>query len=92
MDWIARRHNGKSQQWKYQRYFRSQGLRKWIFTTRLQEGQGKRSYLDLFRASQISIQRHVKIKGEATPFDPEYADYFRKRQRRQERMRVQEGE
>ncbi len=38
--------------------------------------------LDLIRASKISIKRHVKIKGEATPYDPVYTKYFAKRKLR----------
>jgi hypothetical protein len=27
----------------------------------------------------VAIKRHIKIKAEATPYDPKYADYFKQR-------------
>ena len=38
--------------------------------------------VDLFQASSLRIRRHIKIRGEATVFDPEHANYFRERQQR----------
>jgi hypothetical protein len=30
-------------------------------------------------ATDIKIKRHIKIRAEATPYDPQFIDYFRKR-------------
>ena len=30
--------------------------------------------------SEIPIKRHIKVRGDANPFDPEFAEYFSKRQ------------
>ena len=35
----------------------------------------------LFRASQIKIKRHIKIKQDANPFDPEWEIYFERREK-----------
>ena len=75
--WIKRRHPKKSAQWLYDKYFRCHGFRRWIFSVKLRTKE--KQCLDLFTASQISIRRHVKIKAQATPYDPEYKDYFLKR-------------
>ena len=32
--------------------------------------------VSLLKASSIAINRHVKIRGEANPYDPEWEDYF----------------
>jgi RNA-directed DNA polymerase len=32
-----------------------------------------------FRASSTPIERHVKVKGAATPYDPAYELYFERR-------------
>jgi hypothetical protein len=48
---------------------------------------GTWGYLDLFRASSVPIRRHVKIRAEATEFDPAYEDYFRDRWVRQQQRR-----
>lgn len=77
--WIKRRHPNKSAHWKRKRYFRNQGLRNWIFFATVRDKQGKATPLDLFRASDVAITRHVKIRAEATPYDPAFKDYFEKR-------------
>jgi RNA-directed DNA polymerase len=82
--WIRRRHPHKTVAWKQKRYFRRQGNRNWVFSARIRNPQGEAAPLDLFRASSIPITRHVKIRADATPYDPAFADYFasRKRSRR----------
>ena len=40
---------------------------------------GKAEYMDMLKLSKIHIRRHVKIKGEANPFDDQYAEYFKLR-------------
>ena len=77
--WIMRRHPRKSVEWRRKKYFRCQGARQEIFSAAIKDRKGRRTLLDLFRAAQVSIRRHVKIKGEATPYDPQYQDYFLKR-------------
>lgn len=79
--WIRRRHPNKSVAWRQKRYFRSQGYRNWVFTAPIRNPQGEATPLDLFRAASIPITRHVKIRAEATPYDPAFADYFANRLR-----------
>jgi RNA-directed DNA polymerase len=80
--WIKRRHPRKSAKWRKQKYFRCRGLRKWVFSAKLpaKEKGDTATYLDLFTASAVPIKRHIKIKAEATPYDPKYREYFEKRQ------------
>ena len=51
-------------------------------------------YLDLFRASSVPIRRHVKVRVEATEFDPASEGYFREQsqQRRKEQRRTKATE
>jgi RNA-directed DNA polymerase len=79
--WIKRRHPHKNARWRRQRYFRSHGFRQWIFSAKVQLEDGSTGYLDLFKASSVAIRRHVKIKAEATPYDPQYTDYLERRKR-----------
>jgi RNA-directed DNA polymerase len=79
--WIKRRHPNKNARWRRQRYFRSQGDRHWIFSVTLRHEDGSTGYLDLVKASSTAIRRHVKIKAEATPYDPKYTDYLERRKR-----------
>lgn len=85
--WIKRRHPEKSSQWRKRKYFRRQGNRNWIFSTKVQSKDGERTCLDLFNASSVPIKRHIKIKGEATPFDPNFYEYFQLRERNKKKKR-----
>jgi RNA-directed DNA polymerase len=77
--WINRRHPKKSTHWKRRRYFRNQGLRNWVFFASIQGKQGKAARLTLVQAASVAIIRHVKIRADATPYDPAFTDYFEKR-------------
>ena len=79
--WIRRRHPNKSATWRHKRYFRHQGNRNWVFSASIRNPQGEAMPLDLFRAASIPITRHVKIRADATPYDPAFADYLASRQR-----------
>lgn len=79
--WVNYRHPNKSNQWKRKRYFRTQGRRQWVFYAGIHDKQGKATHLDLFQAAHVSIIRHVKIRADATPYDPAFLDYFARRQR-----------
>jgi len=35
--------------------------------------------LTLYQMTKTGIERHLKIKGEANPYDPSYTEYFEKR-------------
>ena len=77
--WIKRRHPLKTAAWRHRHYFRAEGLRQWVFHARVRDEQGRPACLDLFRASSLPITRHIKIRAEATPYDPAYRDYFTRR-------------
>jgi RNA-directed DNA polymerase len=75
--WARRRHPNKSAHWVKDKYFRSHKGRNWIFF-----GEGDRSSkweAWLYTAARTSIRRHVKIRGEANPYDPAWEVYFEKR-------------
>ena len=82
--WAKRRHPNKSGKWLRKKYFRAQGLRSWIFSTKSIDKEGNKYFLDLISAAKIPIKRYVKIRAEATPFDPKYHEYlsYRMSQRR----------
>ena len=79
--WINRRHPNKSNHWKRGRYFRRDGLRDWVFYTRVPAQQGKTTVLFLRHAAKVTIVRHIKIRVAATPYDPAFVDYFARRKR-----------
>jgi len=86
--WAKRRHPTKGKGWVRQKYFRIEPSRRWAFTAPQRKRDGTWGSLDLFRVSSVPIRRHVKIRAEATEFDPAYAEYFRQRwlKRRQGRL------
>jgi RNA-directed DNA polymerase len=77
--WCRRRHRQKSAKWIKEKYFKRFGNRDWVFTGTIGAGQGRTLPICLMEASRVSIRRHVKIRGEANPYDPEWEQYFEER-------------
>lgn len=76
--WARRRHPEKSLPWIKQRYFIRMGTRDWVFGTKVKKN-GEEKIIQLVKASDTSIRRHIKIKGEANPYDPKWKEYFESR-------------
>jgi len=55
--------------------------RSWIFSMLTKDQNGQKFFLDLFKARQIPIRRYIKIRAEATPYDPLFKEYFLKTQK-----------
>ncbi len=79
--WAKRRHPNKSRPWIAERYFRTIGSRSWVFACKTRNRKGEIMTLSLFRAADLRIVRHTKVKAEANPFDPSYDQYFENRKR-----------
>jgi RNA-directed DNA polymerase len=86
--WINRRHPTKAAGWKRKRYFRSEGQRHWVFFAKNRDGSGASTCLFLFHAASVPIIRHIKIRADATPYDPAFLDYFTRREQSQRVSRV----
>ena len=79
--WATRRHPKKPGRWIATQYFRTRNGRNWTFVgTRVGKG-GHPHELTLCRAGDVPIKRHVKIKGTANPYDPQWEVYFEERLR-----------
>ena len=52
-----------------------------MFSAKISNGNSAKSHVDLFEASAVPVKRHIKIKAEATPYDPRFTEYFEKRTR-----------
>lgn len=72
--WAKRRHPKKSKRWIKHRYFHERNNRRWVFGT---------SECSLFDPQAVPIQRHVKVRGRYSPYDPTLRDYWTKRQRKE---------
>jgi len=76
--WARRRHLKKSRDWVKKHYFPAQRNRAWMFAA--QTGQlssdGKPIWLRLVYAGETKIRRHIKIRQQANPFDPQWKSYL----------------
>src|SRR6266699_823340 len=72
--WMNRRHRGKSEAWKTKKYFTTIQGDNWVFFGTVEEHPRY-----LLRATNVPIVRHVKIQGEANPYDPAWESYFEQR-------------
>ena len=77
--WACRRHPNKPHRWIKDRYFKSEGLRNWVFGTMVKTEDGDVKMVKLVNASDTPIRRHIKIKAEANPFNPAWEEYFENR-------------
>jgi RNA-directed DNA polymerase len=68
--WACRRHPNKGKRWIKQRYFKSLQGRDWRFADK-----------DKLLPTLIEHRkrRHIKIMGEANPYDPRYDEYYSRR-------------
>jgi RNA-directed DNA polymerase len=85
-DWMKKRHQDKGKMWLARKYWRN-GPKAWVFSTEEKTPDGKRR-VELIRASSIGIERHIKIRCAANPFDPKDAAYFEKRIADRQRRRA----
>jgi RNA-directed DNA polymerase len=78
--WAGRRHPKKSSAWLREKYYeRSRRHNRCFFGERYDdEGQPRKVWL--YRAKSTPIKRHIKVKGEANPYDPVYETYFEDRE------------
>ncbi|HXH50491.1 MAG TPA: group II intron reverse transcriptase/maturase [Terriglobia bacterium] len=76
--WITRRHPDQSSNWKKQKYFSASGP-EGVFSVRVPRAEGESRVLKLYRLASTIIVRHLKVRGAAHPYDPNYTEYFAKR-------------
>jgi RNA-directed DNA polymerase len=76
--WAKRRHPAKSAGWKRRKYFSAFGPG-WNFSVRIRLAEDKSRVLKLYRMVHTKIERHIKVRSAANPYDPVYSDYFEKR-------------
>ena len=76
--WITRRHPNRSQAWKRHKYFSADG-EKGAFSVRVTTKKGESHVLKLYRIASTAIERHIKVRGLANPYDPKDTEYFEKR-------------
>jgi RNA-directed DNA polymerase len=80
--WAKRRHPNKGKRWIKDKYFKTVGHRRWVFTGTIPEKDGSHQTIRLVYAASLPIQRHTKIIGKANPYDSQWTAYFLSRQQK----------
>jgi RNA-directed DNA polymerase len=76
--WAKRRHPNKGNQWVKKKYFRTVGAQRWVYACE----SGKSDLIDgpelikLVNPQHVKIRRHVKVKADANPYEPQWKSYF----------------
>ncbi|WP_452039078.1 group II intron reverse transcriptase [Aetokthonos hydrillicola] len=63
--WAERRHPNKNRGWVTKKYWHTIGGNNWVFSTAQEDKNPTR----LYRHDETPIVRHVKVKGEASPYN-----------------------
>lgn len=80
--WAKRRHPNKSKRWIMKQYFRTIEGNRWNFACYTVNRIGKNNLLSIYPIARTSIERHIKVKGDASPDDPTLKEYWEKRQQK----------
>ena len=67
----------KSYGWLKQKYFSHEG--QFGFFARRRSRTGETQVLRLHTPRRTVLERHVKVRGEVNPYDPDYTEYFEQR-------------
>ncbi len=78
--WARRRHPGKTARWRKQKYCAQHNGQDWSFFGETWDDDGQPGATWLLRASNTAIKRHIKVQGDANPYDPAYETYFEQRE------------
>ncbi len=74
--WIHYCHPNKRWPWARRRYYRYNNGSNWSFYDSRKDARNVTRYRDLLKAASISIVRHVKIRAEVNPYDPQWEEYI----------------
>lgn len=78
--WCCSRHPNRSKRWILRRYFKRSNGRAWgFFGIVLDPIDGGKKDIFLFRTSEVPVKPHIKVKGTASPDDPDLQEYWAKR-------------
>jgi RNA-directed DNA polymerase len=77
--WCFRRHPMKSKTWVNRKYFLTRAGDHWVFFGEVVGPNGSSRKETLIKTEATPIRRHIKIKGTANPYDPEWETYFERR-------------
>jgi RNA-directed DNA polymerase len=79
--WALRRHPNKGKQWVAKKYFLRESTG-WTFKATVKGRSGRPKVITLHKLRSVPIERHVKVKGTASPDDPTLGHYWQDRRTR----------
>ena len=77
--WCLRRHPNKSYRWIKDKYFTYHDGQDWRFYANIRTSNGIVCREYFADPSKIPIQRHIKVRGDASPDDPSLGEYWNSR-------------
>jgi RNA-directed DNA polymerase len=80
--WCLKRHPNKGKRWIKAKYYQQTAFRSWIFFAKVKNKNEEPTIVRLKDAVKTPIIRHVKLKAEATPYDPAHREYLSERLRK----------
>jgi RNA-directed DNA polymerase len=89
--WAKRRHPNKNSKWVRKRYFKTIKGNRWTFACTTSDRRGKDKELVLYQIASTPIERHIKVKGNASPDDPSLKEYWDKRLTKLGKTRFDKG-
>jgi RNA-directed DNA polymerase len=89
--WAKRRHPNKNKRWIHKRYFKTIKGNNWVFTCNTSDRRGKDKELVLHPIASTPIERHIKVKGDASPDDSSLKEYWDKRHQKLGKTRFDKG-
>jgi RNA-directed DNA polymerase len=75
--WARRTHPNKSYGWLKRKYFSLGDT--FGFATRIRANTNQSAVLRLYSIARTVLEWHIKVRGEANPYDPAYTEYFERR-------------
>jgi RNA-directed DNA polymerase len=88
--WAKRRHPHKNKQWVKDRYFQVIKGNQWTFACKSKR-RGKKSISTLYHIKGTPIERHIKVKGSASPDDSTLREYWSKRHQKKGKTYWEKG-
>ncbi|MBE9142096.1 group II intron reverse transcriptase/maturase [Planktothrix mougeotii] len=77
--WARRRHHAKSTEWVKKKYFTRLKGKDWTFMCQGTGRKGKEKTYILYDISSTPIERHIKVKSNSSPDDPNLKEYWENR-------------
>ncbi|GFE69370.1 HNH endonuclease signature motif containing protein [Chroococcus sp. FPU101] len=89
--WARKKHGKRKTKWIRYYYFGRVGGDNWVFKAKTKNRKGRETLINIIQLAKIPIVRHVKVKLDTSPDDPDMRDYWEKRLTRYGRTRFSDG-